>query len=661
MSHKQFWPSLVHYFDAPDGYLGHFGWLCGYSADSAFLNEAAERFTRQTAGQRAALGQVSLAMMLDPSNQHISLTEAPGVAHLPIREVHERPFKLLHAKVALLGFKHVEKRDDWCIRLLVSTGNWTRQTLEESLDLAWCIDIDRHSQKGSVDIKAAHKMLAWLTQYFDTRLLDAYSAHQPNQTALARQEFAGWVASCSKQAKGPSHFFDNRKKSLLSQLANLITPPNKNPTKRNYLAMGSGFYESAQSKLIPKVPNKIIDTLKRANLLTHQPNIDLFINPRACQAIASSVAVLEEQGIQVRPASAPESIFRKDSSRTLHAKFLFSCNYQERSNTCSSSWVYLGSGNLTAPGFTNTMHPSKGNLEAGVVFLPGKLFWDNENVPEKNTPQVITHLLPIQRETAADNNLPLLSGADMEELEDVFIAAPIAWLYWHAESDRYALKVPDHAELPHDFTVFNSQGQACRRTRTGFVWPDEKQPSQVFCRWTLTANLQHAYLPVMDAFGRLAATQLPALSIDDIFWQLKSFPSAADDGLVEADVHHDVDGLSLHAGLSANALTTSCYPIRQMMELVENIAEQQTNTLEVDWPFWCRRLEQTLEQAKDCQVLRAFKVLELNPVSPLWNAAFRPEFAETNTSKAGLLYEQTLSKIEKSWGVSHLQSIGTAE
>ena len=96
-------PSLAQHFDAPEDYTGHFGWLCGYSADAFFLDDATERFTRLTHSQRAHQGRIALAVFLDPGNPPISLLEAPSVAHLPIKDNADKPFKLLHAKVALLG------------------------------------------------------------------------------------------------------------------------------------------------------------------------------------------------------------------------------------------------------------------------------------------------------------------------------------------------------------------------------------------------------------------------------------------------------------------------------------------------------------------------------------------------------------------------------
>ena len=85
-------------------------------------------------------------LMLDPGNPQITPKEVPGVIHLPMNGV--PPFRLLHAKVALLGFRHTSDARQWRLRLIVSTGNWTRQTLEESLDLAWRIDLSDQDLKS---------------------------------------------------------------------------------------------------------------------------------------------------------------------------------------------------------------------------------------------------------------------------------------------------------------------------------------------------------------------------------------------------------------------------------------------------------------------------------------------------------------------------------
>lgn len=657
-------PSLAQHFDAPEGYLGHFGWMCGYSADATFLNDAAERFTRLTPAQRTHLGRISLGVFLDPGNPAISLLDAPGVAHLPILDVTERPFRLLHAKVSLLGFRHTERCDRWRLRLIVSTGNWTRQTLEESLDLVWRIDVDSEMQTDSdsgtlqafANIKAAHGLLSWMEGYFDTRLLSATPQGKFDETKHTRDQFEDWVRSCSEKAKGLPQFFDNRNNSLLDQLPKKIKACG-NGVARNYLAMGSGFYETAVDQdRMPAVPGSIIHTLKSASLLTRNPAVDLFVNPQACQAIATSVTALNEQGLTTRPAAQPSSVFGTGHPRSLHAKFLFSANYRENSSACNSAWIYLGSGNLTGPGFAERMSASAGNLEAGVVFAPPQLYWEEEQGIEAW--QVVTNLLPIQwDEDFDDSPNQLQPGAGMEPRGPSYIAPPVAWLNWWEDAKGNELRVPEPVsdDFPSNFVVLDSTGSECQRSDSGFQWCN-LQPRQVRCRWRAGDEHQEGDLPVVDGLGRIAAAQLPNIGLEEAFWQLADFPLPPEVDEDDGDSgERDEPGNRSPRGKRTESAS---YPIRQMMELIESIADKQTEISNMDWNLWCHRLEKTLGQAKECPVVKTFRELGLNPLSPLKQAAFRPKFAETGAPPEGQLYESTLARIEKAWGVDHLKSIG---
>lgn len=657
-------PSLAQHFDAPDDYVGHFGWMCGYSADADFLGDAAERFTQQTSAQRAHAGRIALGVFLDPGNPAISLLDVPGLAHFPIRDIHKKPFRLLHAKIALLGFRHKQNRERWLLRLIVSTGNWTRQTLEESLDLAWAIEVnsemlqqtDSVAQLACADIKAAYGLLKWLEKHFDTRLLTPQPQGALQSAASAAQLHHEWVDSCIhlciKMAKGKPRFFDNRNESLLAQLPAQIQTLGGGAA-RNYLAMGSGFYEAVRTQDgKPKVPGQIIQKLKDAALLTKKPEIDLFVNPQACQAIATSVTALNEQGVTIRPAAQPASVFGKGKPRTLHAKFLFSANERANSSACNNAWVYLGSGNLTTPGFAKKMSAEGGNLEAGVVFAPEGLHWfQSDDIKAR---QVVSNLLPIQWEQDASGNLASLqAGAGMEPRSPSYIAPPLAWLNWWEGADGNELHAAE--AVSGDFVVLDLAGNACQRSKTGFSW-FAPQPRQVRCRWSIAGQHHEGDLPVVDGFGRIAASQLPAIGLDEAVWQLADFPLPP--GGDEIDEGDGIGGEDSVMNTKRTSAGSSSYPIRQMMELIESIAAKQTEVSELDWNLWCQRLEQTLGQAKECPVVKAFQELGLNPLSPLRYAAFRPAYAETSTSQEGKRYEAALARIEKNWGVDHLKTIG---
>lgn len=653
-------PSLAQHFDAPEDYTGHFGWLCGYSADALFLDDAAERFTRLSRSQRAHQGRIALAVFLDPGNPRISLLDAPGMAHLPIIEVEKKPFQLLHAKVALLGFRHQENHRQWKLRLLVSTGNWTRQTLEESLDLMWRIDISSESlsnleadiKRDCADIKAAWDLMAWIQNLFNTRLLNASAHGRLSETMNALQQVSGWINACSKKAQGLPRVFDNRTKSLLSQLPGKIKAGGE--VKRNYLAMGSGFYETSDGpQKPPEVPLAILKTLRDKGLLTRKPEVDLYVNPNACQAIATSLQPLQDRGITVRPAAIPTILFGEGTQRSLHAKFLFSANYRDNSNACTSAWIYLGSGNLTHPGFANKMSAAAGNLEAGAVFSTNSLCWQkNKATPES---MVVTNLMPIQWDEEIDDATPPFAGSGMEQRVVVYVAPPIAWLEWREADGVCELRTDDSPVIDLKVEVLDSAGVACSRTKTGFQWCGA-QPREVCIRWKSDDQSLKVRIPVVDPYGRIAATELPAIGIDEAWWQLADFPMPPDDDEDGGDECNENEGKNNKKG---HPVPIASYPIRQMMDLIESIAAKQTEIDEMDWPLWCNRLEQTLGQTGDSVPVKYFRdELKLNPLSPLRHQSFRPSFAENNDSDLGRLYDETLVRIEVSWKVNELRPIG---
>lgn len=656
--------SLIQYFDVPDDYRSGFGWMCGYSADALFLNQAIERFTRETRAQRASRGALSVALMLDPSHPAIGPVEVPGLVHLPITQAGARPFRLLHAKVALLGFRHASGDGRWRARLIVSTGNWTRQTVEESLDLVWCVDVaseDLESADADViqrraDFGAAWSFFAFLQAQFDLRIFDAANRLFGIETQDNMQKLANWMASCTLQDGPPARFIDNRASSFLAQLPNAIHAV-AGSASRNYLAMGSGFFEGGHGQL-PAVLEKIVSTLRNHKALTGKANIDVFVNPSACQAVASALPAIKLKDWDVRAAASMPSLFGRNASRSLHAKFLFSASEKSGSNCCHRPWVYLGSGNLTVPGFSKKMSQHSGNLEAGVVFAPTGLSWYASAGVAPET--VITNLLPIQWDHSIDDIVQLSVGEGMPLPGPPFVAPPVAWLVWASTPEGGQLQ-PPAGSTATDFELLDLTDQPCRMNETGFFWLAAK-PRQVLIRWTSEGAEHRCLIPVMDEFGRLAASALTPLDFESAWWALENFPAAADSddspddtGDTAPDKPEKIDRAAM---LSAGASGIGVYPVRQMMELVEKIASRQTIVLQADWPAWCARLEQTLARLEESPVLAYFRTLGLNPLSPLWVPAFRPAYAETNASVYGTMYESMLERINVLWKTADLYVMG---
>jgi hypothetical protein len=194
--------------------------------------------------------------------------------------------------------------------------------------------------------------------------------------------------------------------------------------------MGSGFHEtSTDHGKLPEVPVAIVNSIRGQGLLTMKPEVALCVNPIACQAIATTTKPLQARGITIRPTDILSIVFGEGAQRTLHAKFLFSANNRDNSNACTSAGIYLGSGNLTHPGFANKMSACAANREVGVVFAPNSLYWEETTTTKGH--QVVTNLLPIQWDNRIGDATPLAAGSDMEQRDTIYFAPPVVWLKWH--------------------------------------------------------------------------------------------------------------------------------------------------------------------------------------------------------------------------------------
>ncbi|MGR4928183.1 hypothetical protein ACIPUD_15540 [Bradyrhizobium sp. CAR08] len=640
--------SLAQLFDPPDDYQGIFGWICGYSADAGFLEDAAERFSGLTKAQREHQGRILLAVMLDPGNPQILPSEVPAVLHLPIKSS-PLPFLLLHAKVAVLGFQGAGR---FLLRVIVTTGNWTRQTLEESLDLAWHVDVEdrpsESSRQDRTDLAAVWSFLTWVRLHFDTRPLDL-AIDPSNESAGAIEKIATWAAQLGTRHRGyRARFFDNREASLLRQLPDLIGH-HAGPTARNYLALGSGYYESTQSGA-PDVPDSIVTDLKQHDLLTTSSDRNLFVNPRACQGIARGRAALENKGWKIRPARAPE--YFGGAPRVLHAKFVFSCTSRGGSNNCSSPWIYLGSGNLTNPGFKQKAG-ANGNLEAGVILAPANLRWEQDRGSEPVS--MVTNLLPIHWDDESFPLPPLQPGDDMPERDVAFAAVPVALFLWRETPDGSILVPQGGPTSP--FEILDPHGRPCHRFADGNLAWNSARPRQVTIIWSAEDGPRRADVPVIDHYGRFCATDLPSLDLEDAWIQLANFPMPPDDEeLAGGDATTSIDGVAA-SGTAAQG-RSSGYPVRRMMTLVEDIARKQVNVDQADWTAWCNRLEQVLVQSKDSAVVTEFRAIGLNPLHPLLQASFRPHFAADIQTAEGVRYATALHRVTEAWQLTDRPALG---
>ena len=281
------------------------------------------------------------------------------------------------------------------------------------------------------------------------------------------------------------------------------------------------------------------------------------------------------------------------------------------------------------------------------MFSPKDLNWFGE----ENTEQCISNKLPINwdDDRIITDGDKLYAGDEMPEHDSQFLAAPVSYFTLSIiDEATYALK-PCITEK-QDFQVWFADGEACQIESDSYIWPSSA-PRQVKVSWLCHEQTLNAYVPVFDEFGRLAATALPEIEIDDAWGLVSAFPILPND---DAHDNQSPDESVVAASSIKSKTGSSDYHINKMMRLIEHIAQKQTAMDKANWAQWCYRLEQTFCLMGKSEVIQYFQRIKINPISPLWAKPFRPDFAEDTHSDAGRLYEELLCKIEMTLKLTNL-------
>lgn len=591
--------SLYSLFMPPEGFGGDFGVFCGFTAAPDTLIQIKRRFSPEEV-------RPALAAFIHPTVAPIS--DVPGLAWMWMDPKHP-DYKLLHAKVALLGFRR-SNADSYLIRLAVSTGNWTQDPLTHSIDMYWSIDLDlsgRIDPQTVADIRAAWDMFEWLRGRANTSQIDRdYDGVRPG--ALLRAAIDELPPTDLK-----SRFIDSRVMPLSEQVIERLTKGKR----MNRLVIGSGFFEG-ENAIEESVPERVRRQLIERRRFDPNGTSYLTLNPDACQGLASRPATLQHW--QICPPKTPLHAF----GSKLHAKFIALAN-QERDGAGAKGRIYLGSGNLSRIGF-ETSARAGGNLEAGVVFETGNLPW------QKARHDDICKRLPVD----FDNRVQvasLLAGKDFERPEEPTSLPPVTFLIWADDT----LSAPDakHVEIMRDGMV---QTTPCD-------WPGNPPAIVVTAAdgWRL---------PVI-ADGVLVVPRPRDMRIEDILAGLGSFPLPAEsEPIDEADseTRGEEEG-------DGTPVPQSVYPIRRMMQLLVQLGEAQARVDRRDWPRWCRELRQNLVAITQLEheTIAFFRNARSNPLLALLDERMRPKGVDM------CLLEDALQTASAKWELADYPSLWAEE
>ena len=576
--------TLYSLFMPPEDCYGDFGLMCGFTATRQVLGQIRRTFTGEMA-------RPVLAAFIHPTVNAIS--DVPGLAWMWMR-LEGRGYNLLHAKVALLGFR---KRggDGYVIRLAVSTGNWTQDPLTRSIDLFWSIDLDSAvpDAQDIADIRAAHEMFGWLRERADCALIErSFDGHRPDALLEAA------ITALPRSSARP-RFIDSRNQALFPQVVERLGTKKK----ADRLILGSGYFES-DGDGAAGLPERLRRALVQEKSLTKTAALDLFLNPSSCQGLAARAGALIDAGWNLRP---PRSVLH-GTDGCLHAKFVVLASGE----TEASGRAYLGSGNLSMNGFERAASVG-GNLEAGVIVdLPGGLKWPRR----RDTRNGIAAVLPIQF-TDVVTPEALQQGEGFVRPDEPETQPPVAWLIWQ----------DGVLSAPEDKSVMVI-GVDAAQAQTPCPWP-APAPAIV----TLAEGGWR--LPVISSEA-LVVARPSDMSVEDILASLGSFPEPGD---ADSEDEGEEGEEPLTDASDTTEAPPAAYPIRRMMELLVRLCETQARLDPRDWQRWCRELQQNLcaIASREKTMLEFFRNARANPLPALADPRMRPEGVSPDLLRDALL------------------------
>jgi hypothetical protein len=619
--------SLLDIFIPPDEYFGDFGFICGFTATRTALTQIKSKFSGDTC-------RPVLAAFIHPTVESIS--DIPGLAWIWMStDKKKRGFSLLHAKVALLGFRQINE-EKYIIRLAVCTGNWTEDPLTTSIDLFWSIDLDitnleSHPQE-CLDVLAAWDFFNWLRESIrsdDTLLRRTYDGIIPGKNLEKKIGKIKKITKNNHAEKLQARFIDTRKDSLIEQVIYRMKSY-KPRTKVDRLIIGSGFFESGNNLTSEtNIPETIRKKLK--NKLNDNASLEIVLNQDACQGIKDIFKDLQQPSRQLPVRlgwkfKRPQSAHHKQNAK-LHAKFILLASGTAQKHECSGQ-IYLGSGNMTIPGFMQKASGTRGNLEAGVVFnLPNGLTWTKPTKEKNVKPNSIYNFLPLSDEAITDNTV-IESGPPFEKPTEPNCTPPISYLEW----ENGQLKCPE------DFQLKIS------------IYDIDNKPAELPCAWP---NHPPIFVHLVSGDWKIPVISNDSLvrpipknmTVEDILATLGSFPIAT-----EVDPEDDFDtenGAHINECVPKEC-SKKVYAIRRMMELLVPLAQVQSEVVSNDWSRWCRELEENLIAIKEYEkpMINFFRDAGANPIGVLMKEEMRQEKTDVE------ILHKALRRISEAWGMN---------
>jgi len=653
--------TLSELFAPPtENHKGTFGVMCSLSADDAYMDKLLEYFTGLDRNQREFSGHCSLMMFIDPRNKPIIL---PGLgwAH-PNTSKWKDNTKLLHAKTALLGFGESKVGESDYYRLIVFTGNWTEESVNNSINLLWYCDYDVNSkesqQQQALDISEAMKFWEYLLGENENNLfivdnvlrkkLYKFFGELTKKIIIPQRGYTpNFISNLKPEIQTKQEFFTNN--SIGKQFIDYIK---KDATRRNFICCGSGFFEEIYNKKNvkePEVLSKLVEQLKNGDLLAStieefdgdgdKINKWLVINPNTSGAAGWWFKNSKKENLSWLLHKAKYPGDKKHFQPTFHAKYIYIAN-QRDVESFSNGILYLGSANLSKQGFS--LAPgSGGNIEVGVFCNVEERFTNEElceklgiNSEEMLKKEMINEELTSEETEVTDYTIPespIIFSCEWDKKTKI-----LSWEWANDKEKWYNIKINENP-------INTDQNQICIDRPGYYVKITAANKSGILYVWEL---------PVFNSDGKFIMPIIYHKTISDIIESIIDFPPSFGEGFIA--IGEDEEGEDEGFIFSADD-TEQMEDIRQEYKsaslhsaslLVETIAEQNQKITSGQMADWVDYLRRMLIDSIDNKTADSFRSLGINFMQPLID---EPGFAPDNITKE---YKELILEVIDIWGLT---------
>ncbi|WDN91007.1 hypothetical protein BuS5_03979 (plasmid) [Desulfosarcina sp. BuS5] len=648
--HDNYRESLLNIFSPPKKNLkGVMGLVCGLSAEQAFMDCVLERFSG------------FIALFQDAHNKPIQAL--PWLYNpFPKEKKNWSKIKLMHAKVALLGFGESREGVPDYYRLIVSTGNWTREAVNNSINLVWYCDFDTSINENQ---KQNAKDMAEAVTFWNTLLgtgNDNNGYYQIDNPV--KKKIDNFLNQISKTVKPPQRgyrprFISNLLNSNAHKVATLFETNSMgaqvikkfcdSKTKRNFIICGSGFFEESdpavnKTEKEPEVLEKLVTHFIKNKILTKNPKKWLLVNPETSGAAGQWIKGnhSHKEGWKFSHPKHPD--FDK-TPYPFHAKYIFIGNHN-KNYFVTSGLLYIGSGNLSKQGFA--LGPGTyGNIETGVVF-------ETENT-DKNT---LCAYFGIDPEKVLEN-MPDEIGSEENEQSNAEIQVPppidSCTLRWDKDKETGKLAWRWVGSDWKDVTLYDQSIQLDN---------NELKINETFdfsSGVKLSATKEGKYfewiIPVFKEDGTFCSPLIQLKSGQELIDALISFPATAynnenNNGTLEGGKPEDSFPASgVKETFSELRDELDNYPLHFATTLIETLSEQNQQITKGQLPDWIAHLRRTLIDGMVTEKKKQMEGLGINFMKPLIGTnGFAPEHATEE-------YQKVIKDIIKDWGINTYKAL----